>query len=184
MSTWKLRLAKKIIDRGGIIAYPTESVYGLGCDPLNYDAVKTLCLLKKRPLSKGLILIASHLEQLQAFTQLSPAQQKILSMPRPKPTTWIVPASKNCPHWLRGQHEGIAVRLTQHPLAQQLCQLTGHALISTSANISQQAAAKNAFTTRRIFGETLDIILHAETGHCPQPSEIININNQKIIRHG
>jgi L-threonylcarbamoyladenylate synthase len=184
MTGWKLRLAKKIIDRGGIIAYPTESVFGLGCDPLNYHAVETICQLKNRSLSKGLILIASHIDQLESFTLLAPAQRKKLHTQRSKPTTWIVPASKDCPPWLRGQYEGIAVRLTRHPLARQLCEHMGHALISTSANISQHPAARNALTVQRIFGQKLDLILHADTGQFSQPSEIIDIRSNKLIRRG
>jgi len=184
MTAWKLRLAKKIIRRGGIIAYPTEAVFGLGCDPLNFHAVETLCQLKNRSLSKGLILIASHQDQLRGFVDLTPKQQQKLNTQLALPTTWIVPASKDCPPWLRGQHAGIAVRITHHPLARQLCEHTGLALVSTSANISSRPPAKDALTVRRVFGQSLDLILHADTGHFSQPSQIMDIRTNKRLRRG
>lgn len=184
MTGWKLRLAKKLIDNGGVIAYPTESVFGLGCDPLNYSAVERLCQLKNRSLSKGLILIASHPDQLLPFARLSPKQIKTLQARRSKPTTWIVPASETCPLWLRGIHDGIAVRLTQHPLAKQLCEYSGRALVSTSANASGQAAARKALTVQRVFGQAIDLILHGETGHYRHASEILDIGSRQVLRRG
>lgn len=184
MTGWKLRLATQVIARGGIIAYPTESVFGLGCDPLDYLAVERICRLKQRSLSKGLILIASHPDQLLPYTQLDPKQIKTLQSKRSKPTTWVVPASDSCPLWLRGKHTGIAVRLTQHPLAKQLCEYSHRALVSTSANISSQTAARKALTVQRVFGPAVDLILHGETGHHRHASEILDIVSHQILRNG
>lgn len=183
-TSWKLRVAKKIIEHGGIIAYPTESVYGLGCDPSNYQAVKLICQLKQRSLSKGLILIASHPEQLQAFTRITAKHRQIIQTQQSKPTTWIVPASDDCPLWLRGRHQGIAVRITRHPLARQLCEQTELALVSTSANISTHPAARNALTVQRVFGESIDLIIHGETGPSARASEIRDISSKRLIRRG
>lgn len=183
-TAWKLRVAKTIIGHGGIIAYPTESVYGLGCDPSDYQAVKLICQLKQRSLTKGLILIASHPEQLQAFTRLTAKHKQIIQAKHNKPTTWIVPASDDCPLWLRGQHRGIAVRITRHPLASQLCKQTGLALVSTSANISTHPAARNPLTVQRVFGDSIDLIIHGETGLSTRATEIRDISSKRLIRRG
>jgi len=182
MTPWQVRLATKIIRRGGIIAYPTEAVFGLGCDPLNYTAVENLCLLKHRSLSKGLILIASQLEQVRAYVSATPAQLKKLSSISTYPVTWLMPAHPDCPAWLTGKHESIAIRLTRHPLARELCQQLGHALVSTSANISRRPAARTALDVQRLFGDDIDKIIHADTGGAMRPSEIRDVISGKVIR--
>ncbi len=169
MTPWQYRLATKIIRRGGIIAYPTEAVFGLGCDPLNYTAVKNLCLLKNRSLSKGLILIASQPEQILSYISATPAQLKKLSAITTTPVTWLIPAHPDCPAWLTGKHDSIAIRITRHPVASELCQRLGQALVSTSANISHQTAARKALDVQRIFGDSLDMIMHADTGGAQAP---------------
>ncbi len=184
MTPWQLRLATKIIHRGGIIAYPTEAVFGLGCDPLDFNAVETICQLKNRSLSKGLILIASDLEQVRPFTSATPAQLRKLETKTSTPTTWIMPAHPHCPRWLTGKHQGIAIRITKHPIAQQLCEQLGHALVSTSANISNHPAARTALDVQRIFAENVDMILHADTGGYHQASEIRDVRSNRILRPG
>lgn len=184
MSPWQLRLAKKMIDRGAIIAYPTEAVYGLGCDPMNAQAVIKLCNLKQRDIGKGLILIASKRSQLEAYTCLDAKQWSTIEGAQAKPTTWVVPASKSCPVWLRGMHNSIAIRLTHFHHARHLCDAVGQALVSTSANISQHEAARNALSVQRIFADQVDLILHADTGGATKPSEIRDIGSREIIRSG
>ncbi|MCK4586215.1 MAG: Sua5/YciO/YrdC/YwlC family protein, partial [Gammaproteobacteria bacterium] len=113
---WQLRQTARIIERGGIIAYPTEAVFGLGCDPINPDAVLRLLTLKRRPIGKGLVLIASNIEQLKPFmAPLDAKQQHTLEASWPGPVTWLVPAKQETPVWLKGHHDTIAVRVTDHP---------------------------------------------------------------------
>jgi len=182
MTPWKLRHADAVIRHGGILAYPTEAIYGLGCDPLNGVAVKQLCALKNRHLSKGLILIGASLQQLMPYCQLSKAQQKKILGAGDKPITWVVPAQKNCPRWISGDHDSVAIRITRHPQARQLCQATGGALISTSANISGQAPARTALAVQRMFAGDVDLIIHGDTDHTIKPSEIRDIQSGKILR--
>jgi len=137
--------AAELILHGQVIAYPTEAVYGLGCDPLNYDAVMQLLNIKGRSISKGLILIASDFDQLKPFIQdLTDEQLAPAIESWPGPFTWVIPANANTPHWLTGDHQSIAVRVTNHPIAKELCARSNSALVSTSANIDGQQPAISA----------------------------------------
>ncbi|NOR70927.1 MAG: tRNA threonylcarbamoyladenosine biosynthesis protein RimN, partial [Methylomarinum sp.] len=116
-SSIKIRLAAQKIQAGEVIAYPTEAVYGLGCDPLNEEAVLNLLALKKRSIDKGLILIASSLTQLEPYLQLNDEIRSKVQATWPGPVTWIIPAQTWVPQWLTGQHSSLAVRVTAHPIA-------------------------------------------------------------------
>ena len=140
------RSLRHFLISGGVIAYPTESVFGLGCDPNNRHAVKRILRIKGRPQYKGLILVADSFDRLQMFVApLSASQidtmQQAWGNPH-KPHTWIAPAAKHCPKWLTGRHQSIAIRVTSHPFTAKLCKYTGMALVSTSANQSGHYAAK------------------------------------------
>ena len=182
MTPWKLRQAATAINNGGVIAYPTEAVFGLGCDPLDAEAVELICLLKYRSMTKGLILIGATLEQLLPYCKINPAQQKKIKSTKTKPVTWIVPVHPDCPPWINGTHNSIAIRLTRHPLARQICLAADSALISTSANIGGQPPARNALSVQRIFADDIDVIVHGDTNPKMKPSEIRNIKTGKIFR--
>src|SRR3989338_8804440 len=129
--------------RGGLIAYPTESCYGLGCDPDSRAAVLRLLKLKQRPQHKGLILIAASYRQVARYLQPLPAaQQRQLQEAGAQAVTYLIPVKPSCPRWLRGAHDTLAVRMTAHPFAKNLCRSVGSALVSTSANRSGQRPAK------------------------------------------
>jgi len=167
---------------GGIIAYPTESCFGLGCDPHNRGAVKHLLRLKGRPQHKGLILIASSIEQLKPFiAPLSKMQKQQLNETWPGPHTWLVPAVRNCPVWLSGQHATIAVRVTAHAFSANLCRSVSMALVSTSANRSGCRPAKTARECYKLFGRRVKII-DGLTGKARKPSTIQDLASGKIIR--
>jgi L-threonylcarbamoyladenylate synthase len=182
MTPWQLRRAIRIVQRGGIIAYPTEAVFGLGCDPLDFTAVQTICRLKNRSLSKGLILIASDIDQVRPYVSATRAQLGKLMTKSRTPTTWIMPAHPNCPAWLTGKYQGIAIRITEHPIARQLCAQLGHPLVSTSANISHHPAARKALDVQRIFRESVDMIVHADTGGRRRASVIRDVLSDKVLR--
>jgi len=172
-----------IIRQGGVIAYPTEAVYGLGCDPLNADAVQRILTIKQRPEGKGLILIAAELAQLEPFLPpLSDAIQSRLLQSWPGPVTWLVPARREVPILLRGQHSNIAVRVTAHTIASALCRCAGMAIVSTSANRSGQAPCRSAEQVKSMFGSQIDFILEGSLGHSRKPSEIRDAISSKVIR--
>lgn len=180
---WQIRRAVSHLRAGGVIAYPTETVYGLGCDPLDEDAVERLLELKRRPREKGLILIGADLEQLLPYIDVADlALQKKLTAVTKRPTTWICPPRDGLPRWLTGRHHSIAVRITTSPVAQQLCQRYGAALISTSANPTGLAPARNALTVRRYFDARLDAIVSGQSDPSAQPSRIVDLISGEVIR--
>jgi len=170
---------------GGVFAYPTEAVFGLGCDPLNRKAVQKILRLKGRPQHKGLILVTDCFHRLQHFiAPLSPSQIQGMHQSwgnAKKPHTWIVPAAKKCPKWLTGGHASIAIRVSSHPLTAKLCKDTGMALVSTSANHSGHQAAKTAKQCRQIFGYQIQI-LSGKTSGAKKPSTIQDLLTGKILR--
>ncbi|HUW76290.1 MAG TPA: Sua5/YciO/YrdC/YwlC family protein [Gallionella sp.] len=168
--------------RGGLIAYPTESCYGLGCDPDNRSAVQRLLRLKQRPQHKGLILIASGYRQVARYLHpLSPSQQQQLETAGAQAVTYLMPALHSAPRWLRGGHDTLAIRLTAHKQAAQLCRGVGSALVSTSANRSGQRSAKTYAQCRCLFGRKV-WVLPGRVGKYRKPSTIAMWADGKIIR--
>lgn len=170
------------LKRGGLIAYPTESCYGLGCDPANRNAVLHLLKLKQRPQHKGLIVIASSYQQVARYLlPLNPERQLQLQSGGAQAITYLMPTLHSTPRWLRGRHDTLAVRLTAHPLAKQLCRSSNSALVSTSANRSGQRPAKNYAQCQRLFGHKV-WVLPGRVGKRKKPSTIQNWDGGKIVR--
>jgi len=172
--------AARLLRSGGIIAYPTEGVFGLGCMPDDADAVIRILSIKRRSPTLGLILVASDIDQLEEWADL-PAGKKLESS-RDRPLTWIVPARRNIPYWLTGDHDSIAVRITSHPVAATLCEAVDSALVSTSANIAGSPPARSIFVLRRRFGALVDCIVPGRCGPAAGPSEIRDLKSGKVIR--
>ncbi len=170
------------LKRGGLIAYPTESCYGLGCDPANRKAVQRILKLKQRPQRKGLILIASHYHQVERYLQpLTPTEQAKLQNDGAQAVTYLLPTLHSTPRWLRGEHATLAVRLTAHPFAKQLCRSAGSALVSTSANRSGMRPAKTYAECQRMFGKKV-WVLRGRVGKRKQPSTIRAWADGRIVR--
>lgn len=182
-----LRLAALHVRQGGLIAYPTEAVYGLGCDPWNEAAVLRLLELKHRPMAKGLILIAADAGQLEPFIDLDAldaARRATVLRTWPGPHTWLVPARPGTPAWLRGRHDTLAVRVTAHPLAAALCRTAASALVSTSANPATRPPARSAMQVRTMFGAQVDYILPGRCGPSLKPTEIRDARTGRVVRAG
>jgi len=183
-----IRAATEALIKGGVIAYPTETVYGLGCLPNNIDAIKHLLAIKHRSSNKGLILIAANPEQLHPYlSNLSNEFWKKLitpstTAPNSRTTTWIVPAGQSASHWLSGNRNTIAVRITQHPIARALCFNCNSALISTSANISGSPPVKLHTDLSSSLSKHLDLILQGDCGDESAESRIEDIISGEIIR--
>lgn len=183
MTPWHLKQAAGVLRHAGIIAYPTEAVYGLGCDPLNATAVFRLLALKNRPVKKGVILIASDFQQLAPFVRTpEPAIMRTISATWPGPVTWLLPAKAETPAWLCGAHDTLAVRVTAHPQAAALCQAFGGALVSTSANPAGRSPARHPWRVRHYFGNGLDYILSGTVYSHAKPTEIRDALSGKVIR--
>lgn len=170
------------LKRGGLIAYPTEYCYGLGCDPRNRNAVQRLLKLKMRPQGKGLILIAGKFAQLAPYLQpLTPDQQNILRRDGAQAITYLMPANADVPRWLRGAHDTLAVRITAHSGAAALCNALGMALVSTSANRRGYQPARTYAQCQRLFGKQV-WVLPGRVGKRNKPSTIRAWMDGKIIR--
>ena len=178
-----LRQATQIIHDGGIIAYPTESVFGFGCDPDRYEAVLRILALKERSVTDGLILIAADRTQLDGWIAPSVDEETALAGTDAF-ITWVVTAAAGCPDWITGGRPTCAVRLTRHPVAAALCREAGLPIVSTSANRHDRPAAISALAVRRQFGQRVDFIMPGTTGGTALPSEIRVARTGTILRPG
>ncbi|MDH5433106.1 MAG: L-threonylcarbamoyladenylate synthase [Gammaproteobacteria bacterium] len=168
--------------QGGVIAYPTESVYGLGCDPANQQALSKILQIKNRQPDKGLIILVSDILQAENYIQpLSDSQLEKITQTFERATTWLLPAKLGISEILTGGSDRIAVRITQHPVARSLCELSQSALVSTSCNLSGEKELINANQVRNSMGDVLDMIVDADVGGQP-PSRIIDLQSGKILR--
>jgi L-threonylcarbamoyladenylate synthase len=173
--------AARILRSGGVIAYPTEGVFGLGCLPDDVGAVNRILQMKHRSPSKGLILIASNASQLDPWIDLPDAS----GIPEPdpdNPVTWIVPASEQVSRSVRGDNDGIAVRVTRHPVARAICEAVASPIVSTSANLCGQAAAVDPGDLHRQFGSLVDYIAAGDCGPSSGPSEIRILATGEVLR--
>lgn len=171
-----------IIRQGGVIVYSTDTVLGLGCDPNNQIAVEKILWLKHRSVDKGLILLVASLKEVEKYSEaLSTSQhEKINSINNSKPTTWLLPANNKSPPWITGKQSTIAIRISQHSTAKQLCSAVG-AIVSTSANISKYPTIQNEQQIRSWFGPYIDYVILGPPG-TGQPSEIRDVVTGKVIR--
>ena len=166
-----------------IIAYPTEAVYGLGCDPRSESAVEKILQLKNRQREKGLILIACDITQLEPYLGLlTDKQWQQLKQTWPGAHTWLVPKSNAVPTWIHGAFDTIAVRVTNHPVAAALCQRFGHPLVSTSANRAGQTPLTDNVRVFETFGDEIDYIVSGRVGNQRKPSVIQDLLTQQLIR--
>ena len=177
--------AARLLRHGGVIAYPTEAVWGLGCDPRDEAATLRLLALKQREVDKGLILIAAGEAQLAPFIDfesLADAQRAAVRASWPGPNTWIVPASADAPLWITGEHDGIAVRVTAHPGVIALCAAFGGAIVSTSANRAGMPAAAAFGDLDPAVVAGTDGVLEGETGGLERPSAIRDARSGAVLR--
>lgn len=175
-----IAIAAEALLGGGIVAYPTEGVFGLGCMPDDPRAAVRLLRIKHRDPAKGLILIASRREQLAGWIDMDPRD-----LPHPDPAgpiTWIAPAGPAVSWLIRGDHAGLAVRLTSNPTAAALCDAVDSALVSTSANLSGQPVVRNRYVLVRKFAGLVDYIVPGHCGPAAGPSEIRDLSTGTVVR--
>ena len=178
--TTKTKDLIKIFKEGGVFAYPTEAVYGLGCDPGNAEAVRQLLLIKQRDEGKGLILIAADFSQVEKYLKpLNKAQQ---ALTLPSEITYIYPALESAPKYLTGNFSSLAVRISKHPLVRELCTTLDSALVSTSANLSGQPPAMNIRDVSEQLGHKISAVLQGNTGDLLTPTVIRDSISGHIIR--
>ncbi|MGN2243427.1 L-threonylcarbamoyladenylate synthase [Frateuria sp. GZRR33] len=177
--------AAALMRRGGVLAYPTEAVYGLGCDPRDQAAFRRLFALKQRPPTQGVLLIAADFAQVERYIDLARVPAEVLVQVKaswPGPNTWIFPRTAEVPDWVAGAHAGIALRVTAHEPAAALCRAWGGALVSTSANPHGSPPARSAQQVLDYFGDRLDGVLDAPLGGQGRPTVIRDALTGAIIR--
>lgn len=175
--------AADVLLGGGIIAYPTEGVFGLGCLPDDISAIERLLDIKQRSASKGLILIVAAPEQLRGW--IDDVDLDRIPPPNPRhPVTWIVQPTSLVPSAVTGEHTGLAVRITSNPVAAAICNAVEMPVVSTSANIAGAPVARNAYVLRRKFGHLVDYIVPGACGPATGPSEIRVLESGAVLRQG
>lgn len=183
VSDFLLKRAAQVIRAGGVVAYPTEGVYGLGCLPEDGDAVMRILRLKGRSMGKGLILIASKLEQLDEYIEpLSGGMRSRVTSTWPGPHTWIVPARPDVPPWLTGGRDTLAVRVTAETPAGRLCELSDAPLVSTSANREGHTPARTRLACMCRFGIQVDYYVPGRVGDLGSPTPIQDARDGQTVR--
>lgn len=178
--------AVEVLKKEDVIAYPTEAVFGVGCDPDSEVAVTRLLTLKQRPVEKGLILIAASFAQLKPYiddSSLTPEQRETIFASWPGPVTYVFPAQPTTPRWLTGRFNSLAVRVTDHPVVIALCEQFGKPLVSTSANLTGLPPCRNRSEVLAQFGDDFPVVL-GETGGRQNPSEIRDALTGERFRQG
>ena len=182
MSPWALNRLTRAIAAGAVFGYPTDTIWGFGCDPLNPQSVARLLQIKQRKVEKGLILLTSDLRYCEPFIRLAAGQRAMLETPAATPTTWLVEASDRCPPWIRGIYPTVAIRVTDHPLVRFLCERLRLPLVSTSANRGGKSTVRSALQLRRQFADEVDFIVTGFNTGGGRASEIKSLASGNILR--
>lgn len=179
----KIALAGRLMRNGGIVVYPTEAVWGIGCDPQNRTAVERLLKIKQREWQKGLIIIGSTVEMIEPYIEVPSRMAWRRAMATwPGASTWVFPASDHCPMWISGDRDSVAVRVTAHPLAARLCDAFGGAIVSTSANRAGDPPAMSAGAARIHLRNQFDLLVPGQLGGLDRPTVIRDASNGNILR--
>ncbi|MBD1552902.1 L-threonylcarbamoyladenylate synthase [Pseudomonas typographi] len=182
VNSWRAQQAAREIRAGAVIAYPTEAVWGLGCDPWDEDAVYRLLAIKSRSVDKGLILIADNIRQFDfLFEDFPQTWLDKMAATWPGPNTWLVPHRDLLPEWITGQHDSVAVRVSDHPLVRELCALVGP-IVSTSANPQGKAPARTRLRVEQYFRGQVDYVMGGALGGRRSPSVIRDLRSGEVIR--
>lgn len=180
-----IEAAAALLRRGGLVAYPTEAVFGLGCNPRDGSAVRRLLALKRREEAKGVILIAADEAQLVAYLDVDALPADRLAAVRaswPGPHTWLMPCRDDVPRWIRGAHDTLAVRVTAHPVAAALCRAFGAPLVSTSANLAGEPPARSVQALDAPLLAGIDGVVAGEVSGLAQPTPIRDARTGASIR--
>jgi L-threonylcarbamoyladenylate synthase len=183
MRTLAIARAARIVRSGGVIAYPTEAVFGLGCLPRDRNAVMRVLAIKRRSWRKGLIVIGADLAQLERYVVLPPEPRRAEVLASwPGPHTWVLDARPDAPRWITGGSASVAVRVTAHPMAAELCRAVRDAVVSTSANVSRRPPHRRLLLLRRDLGTEVDYVLAGPVGGLSSPTGIRDGRSGRVLR--
>jgi len=177
-----ISLAVTALKAGEVVAYPTEAVYGLGCDPFNQQALEKLFHVKQRPIEKGVILVAASVEQVLPYVELMDTdwQQSVLDS-WPGPVTWVLPLKKALPDWITGGRNTVAIRVSDHPIVHALCSAFDSPIVSSSANLSGHTPAKSCAEITKVFGDSL-LCVEGALGNLDKPTQIRDAVSGLVLR--
>ncbi|KAF1698623.1 Sua5/YciO/YrdC/YwlC family protein [Pseudoxanthomonas suwonensis] len=184
-NTLDIAAAIDLVRRGGVIAYPTEAVWGLGCDPANEAAVLRLLEIKQRPVEKGLIVVAAGLGAVRpwlARAQLPAGRMTEVCASWPGPNPWAIPATPLAPPWVTGSHRSLAVRVSAHPVVVALCEALGGPLVSTSANLAGQPPAYSRGELDPALLAGIDGVVGGQTAGLDRPTPIRAALDGSVLR--
>lgn len=177
--------ATQALKRGAVIAYPTEGVWGLGCDPLNGAAVRKVLQLKSRSEEKGLILVGSDISHFSDFTSALDAEElSKIKASAGQALTWLIDHGGTAPDWISGGQSSLAIRLSDHPVVKGLCSAFAGPIVSTSANPAGEEPALNRAEVERYFGKLIDVIVPGDTGGQNGATEIRELKTGRVVRPG
>mgnify|MGYP001053210709 FL=1 len=194
----QLDAVQQFLQAGNLLAYPTEAVWGIGCDPFNEIAVKQILAIKQRPIEKGMIVITGDIAHIQPFLQ--PLPQEVVNTiatswqsSDAQATTWLlpIPASlqRKIPEWVTGGRDSLAIRVISHPMIAKLCNHIAHVdhnnpfgfLVSTSCNLSGLTPANDFAAAYHYFGDAIGYLLGDTLGFV-RPSQIFDALTQQQVR--
>ena len=174
-----IKAAAFLLREGGVVVYPTETVYGLGCVPSDPDAAQRVCEIKQRA-DKPLPLICSDIEAARKVVKMTPAAERLAARFWPGPLTIVLPNKVKYSMWVNHGASTLGVRVTEHPVARKLAQLSGGVIVSTSANVSGDEPAKSAQEAKEIFGNKVDIILDGGPSPRTESSTVVDLSSDEI----
>ncbi len=182
MSLYRWRQAAAVLREGGLIAYPTEGVYGLGCNPFDYSSVCALLELKNRPIEKGLILAAGDISFFSfLLNQLQPEEIKKITASWPGPVTWVIPHFGLIPHWISGGKDSVAIRVSRHSAIKGISYYFKSPIVSTSANFSGLAPARSYYQLKTMR-KKLNYIVPGRLLTPGVPSIIVDLRSGCTLR--
>lgn len=182
LTSIEIKRAVQTLKEGGIIVYPTEGVYGVGCDPFNETAVLRLLKIKKRSVKKGVILVVSSWDQARDLIEIDPLKNSLVKSHQSDPITWVFPATKKVPGWIVGDFKSVAIRCFLHSEAKRICQKFGGPIVSTSANTSMKPAVTRYEDLEKSLLDSVDFVVKGKTGGLKTPTPIYDAKTGNMLR--
>jgi len=174
-----IQLAANVVRNGGIVIYPTETVYGLGCDPGDKDATQKICEIKGRA-DKPLPLICANMEAAHRIVEFNPVAERLANVFWPGPLMLVLPSKMKYGMWVTHGSSTLGVRISDHPVASRLTKLSGGVLVSTSANISGKEPALTAQEALEQVGQQVNIILDGGPSQRTESSTVLDVSTEEL----
>lgn len=171
--------------QGGVIIYPTDTTYGIGCDIFNRKGIKKIFQIKQRDSRKPFSFICSDLAEISNYAQVSNFAFKIMKRHLPGPYTFVLDATKIVPDSLSTKQKTVGVRIPDNKICQEIVKLLGHPLVTTSANSSGDETPQDPQEINASFGRMVDIVIDGGIS-LSEASTVISLVNDKIevLREG